>query len=93
MISAYFTRQGFVSVEPLPETERFNSSFFSKAILLNTVQFASIFRPKMQAQGSWMHIDHATPPNSALSLKKTEELGFTRLIRPLISMISFYSAD
>jgi hypothetical protein len=29
-----------------------------------------------------MHIDKAKPHNSALSLEKTEELGFTRLAQP-----------
>jgi hypothetical protein len=79
MISAYFTHQGFVSVEAFPETEQFNSTFFIEIILLNIVQFMSVFRAKMQAQGYWMHIENAKSRNSALSLQKTEELGFTRL--------------
>jgi hypothetical protein len=54
MISAYFTRQGFVSVEALPETERFNSTLFTEIILPNIVQSISVFRPKMQAQCYWM---------------------------------------
>jgi hypothetical protein len=43
MISAYFTRQGFVSIEALPETERFNSTFFIETILPNIVQSMSLF--------------------------------------------------
>jgi hypothetical protein len=82
MISAYFTRQGFVSVEAFPETERFNSTSFTETILLNVVQSASAFRPKMHAQGYWMQIDNATSHNPALSLQKTEELGFARLAQP-----------
>jgi hypothetical protein len=35
MISAYFTGQGFVFVEALPETERFNSTFFTETIIPN----------------------------------------------------------
>jgi hypothetical protein len=66
MISAYFTRQGFISVEALPETERFNSTFFVETILLNIIQFMSVFHPKMQAQGYWMHVDNAKFHNSAL---------------------------
>jgi hypothetical protein len=38
----------------------------------------SVFRPKIQAQGYWMHINNVGCQNSALSLSKTEELGFTR---------------
>jgi hypothetical protein len=79
IISVYFTRQGFVSVEALPETERFNFTFLIEIILLNIVQFVNVFRPKMQGQSYWMHIDNVQSHNSALSIQKTEELGFTRL--------------
>jgi hypothetical protein len=51
MISAYFTPQGFISVETLSKTERFNSTFFTETILPNSIQCVSVFRPKMQAQG------------------------------------------
>jgi hypothetical protein len=82
MISAYFTRQGFVSIEALPETERFNSTFFTETILPSIVQSLIVSRPKMQARGYWIHIDNAKPHNSGLSLRKTEELGFIRLPQP-----------
>jgi hypothetical protein len=82
MISAYFTRQGFVSVEALPETERFNYIFFIDTILPNIVQSVNVFRPNMQVQGDWMQIDNAQSHNSALSFQKTEELRFTRLAHP-----------
>jgi hypothetical protein len=89
MISVYFTRQGFVSVEILPKTERFNSIFFIETILLNIIQSLNVFRLKMQAQDYWMHIDKAKPHNSALSVQKTEELGFTRLSqRPYFSDVA-----
>jgi hypothetical protein len=85
MISAYFTRQGFVSIEALPETERFNSTFFTETILPSIVQSLIVSRPKMQARGYSINIDRATPHNSGLSLRKTEELGFTRLPQPSYS--------
>jgi hypothetical protein len=85
MISAYFTRQGFVSIEKLPETQRFSSAFFTQTILPSLVQFVGLFRPKMQAQGYSLHINNSTSHNSPLSLHKTEELGFTRLPQPLSS--------
>jgi hypothetical protein len=47
MISAYFTRQGFVSIEAFPETEQFNSVFFTEVILPNLVQSMSLLRLKM----------------------------------------------
>jgi hypothetical protein len=82
MVLAYFARQGFVSVAILPETERFNSTFFTETILRNVIQSVSIFRPKMQVQDYWIYIDNAKSHNSALSLQKTEELGFIRLAQP-----------
>jgi hypothetical protein len=82
MISAYFTRQGFVSIEALPETERSNYTFFTEIILASIVQSLIVSRPKMQARGYWIHIDNAKPHNSGLSLRKKEELGFTRLPQP-----------
>jgi hypothetical protein len=85
MISAYFTSQGFVSIETLPEAERFNSTFFTEKILLSFVQSMSLLRPKMQAQGYSLHIDNAKSHNSALSLHKIEELKFTRLSQPTYS--------
>jgi hypothetical protein len=85
MISAYFTCQQFVSIERLIEIENFNSASFTEIILRSFVQSVNLFRPKMQAQGYWMHIDNATRHNSALSLQKTEERTFTRLSQPLHS--------
>jgi hypothetical protein len=82
MISAYFTRQGLVSIEALPETERFHSTFFTETILASIVQSLIASRPKMQARCYWIHIDDAKPHNSGLSLRKTEELGFTWLPQP-----------
>jgi hypothetical protein len=81
VISAYFILQGFVSVETLPKTERFNSTFFTEIILPNVVQSVSVFRLKMQAQNYWMDIDNAKSHNSALSLQKIGELGFIRLVQ------------
>jgi hypothetical protein len=51
MISAYFTRQRFVSIQALPETEQFNSTFSIITILPNILQFVSVFHSKIQAQG------------------------------------------
>jgi hypothetical protein len=56
MISAHFTRQGFVSIEIFPETCQFNSIFFTKTISPSFVQSANLFHPKMQAQGHWRHV-------------------------------------
>jgi hypothetical protein len=82
MISAYFTRQGFVSVEALPETEQFNSTFFTETVLPSIVRSVSVFCPTMEAQGYWMQMNKAKLPNSALSFEKTEVFGCTRLTQP-----------
>jgi hypothetical protein len=82
MISAYFIRQGFISIEALPETEWSNSALFTEIILPNLVQSVSLLRPKMQTQCYWLYIDNVKSHNSALSLSKTEELRFTRLPQP-----------
>jgi hypothetical protein len=79
LISAYFTRQKFVSIEKLPETERFNSAFFTETMPPSLVQSVSLLRPKMQAQASWLHIDNASSDDFALSLHEIEELAFSRL--------------
>jgi hypothetical protein len=91
MISAYFTRQGFVFIETFPEIEQFNFSFFTQKILSSFVLSVSLLRPKMQADGYWLDIDNAELHNSPLSLHKTEELGFTRL--PSHSIILTWPRD
>jgi hypothetical protein len=83
MISAYFICEMFVSIEALPEIEQFNFAFVTETIFPNHVQCVSLLRPKMQAQGYWLHIDNAKSHNSALSLHKTEELRVTKLPQPL----------
>jgi hypothetical protein len=74
MISAYFTRQGFVSIEALPKTEQFNSVFFTEKILLKFVQLENLFCPKMQIHAYLLHIDNGTFHNSPLSLHSTKQL-------------------
>jgi hypothetical protein len=56
MISAYFTRQRFISIEELLETGRFNSSFFVEKIISSLIRSVSLLHPRMQAQGNWREI-------------------------------------
>jgi hypothetical protein len=42
--------------------------------------------PENQAQVHWLQIGIAPPHHSALSLHKTEELGFTKLPQPSYSL-------
>jgi hypothetical protein len=77
MVSAFFTREGFISVESLPDTDRFNSTIDAQTVLPSIVRFVRVFRPKMHGRCYWMHIDNAKPHNSAFSPQKIEVLGFT----------------
>jgi hypothetical protein len=70
MISTYFTRRAFFAVEILPQTERFNSPFFTETILAHSVQSVNAFRPKMQSQGHYMYIDNAQFHNSPCHFRK-----------------------
>jgi hypothetical protein len=78
MLSAYFSRTGFVSIEFLPQRQNCNSHFFTEIILPSIVENISVARPKLKATAVNMHMDNAKPHNSRLSLQKIEEY---RLIR------------
>jgi hypothetical protein len=76
ILSAYFSRTGFVSIEFLLRGQNYNSRFFAEIILLNIVENLSVVRPKLKAIAAHLHIDNAKPHNSRLSLQKIEEYGF-----------------
>jgi hypothetical protein len=78
MFSVYFIHQRFFH-QNTSEKEQFNSAFFTLTILLNIVGSVNVLRPKMQAQGDWLHIDNAKLHNAALLLQKIKETEFTRL--------------
>jgi hypothetical protein len=83
MFSVYFTRQGLVSIETLPKREQFNSAFFTLIIFSSIVGSVSVLRLKMWTQDYCPHIDDAKLHNVALSLQKTEEARFTKLLQQL----------
>jgi hypothetical protein len=68
MLSAYFSRTGFVSIEFLPQGQDYNSYFFTEIILPSIVENLSVARPKLKTTASHLHIDDAKPHNSRLSL-------------------------
>jgi histone-lysine N-methyltransferase SETMAR len=82
MLSAYFSRLGFVSIEFLPHGQNFNSQFFTETILPSLVAGLSVYRPKLKAAGAHLHIDNAKPHNSQLSIQKIKEYGFIRVPQP-----------
>jgi hypothetical protein len=47
MVSAYFSRCGFVSVEFLPMGQKYNSPFFTKAVLPSIEKKRAECRPKL----------------------------------------------
>jgi histone-lysine N-methyltransferase SETMAR len=82
MLSAYFSRTGFVSIEFLPQGQNYKSHFFTEIILPSIVENLSIARPKLKTTAAHLHIDNAKPHNSWLSLQKIEEYGFIRMPQP-----------
>jgi hypothetical protein len=87
MFSIYFTRRGVISIDTLTRTERFNYIFFTITVFQSVAENIKAFCPKMQAQGSWLHIDNAKLHNTALSLQKTEETRFIKLPHRHIPLI------
>jgi hypothetical protein len=85
MLSAYFLRTGFVSIEFPPQGQNYNSHFFMEIILPSIVENLSVARPKLKATAAHPHTDNAKPHNFRLSLQKIEEHGFIRVPQPLNS--------
>jgi transposase len=82
MISAYFSRCGFVSVEFLPMRQKYNSQFFTETVLLSIEKKHAECRPKLQTTAAHLHVDNAKPLPSKLSIEKIEELGFILVPQP-----------
>jgi histone-lysine N-methyltransferase SETMAR len=82
MLSAYFSPTGFVSIEFLPEGQKYNSQFFAETILPSLVTRLSVRRPKLKATAAHLHLENAKPHNSWLSIEKMEESGFIRVRQP-----------
>jgi histone-lysine N-methyltransferase SETMAR len=79
MLSAYFSRTGFVSIEFLPQRQKCNSQFFTEIILPSLSARLSVRRPKLKATAARLHSDNGKPHNSRLSIEKMEEYGFIRV--------------
>jgi hypothetical protein len=82
ILSAYFSRTDFVSIEFLPQGQNYNSHFFTEIILPSVVKNLSVARSKLKATAAHLHLDNAKPHNSQLSLQKIEEYGFIRVPQP-----------
>jgi hypothetical protein len=82
MVSVYFSRCGFVSVEFLPMGQKYRSHFFSKTVLPRTEKKLAECRPKLRTTAAHLHVDTAKPHISKMSIEENEELGFILVPQP-----------
>jgi histone-lysine N-methyltransferase SETMAR len=82
MVSAYFSRCGFVSVEFLPMGQKYNSQFFTETVLPSLEQKLVECRPKLRTTAAHLHVDNAKRHTSKMSIEKIEELGFILVSQP-----------
>jgi histone-lysine N-methyltransferase SETMAR len=82
MVSAYFSRCGFVSVEFLPMGQKYNSQFFTETVLPSIEKKLAKYRPKLRTTAAHLHVDNAKPYTSKMSIEKIEELGFILVPQP-----------
>jgi hypothetical protein len=82
MLSAYFSRTGFISLESLPQRQKYNSQFFAETILPSLAENLSVCPPKLKSTAAYLLIESAKLHNSRLSIPKPEEYGFIRVPQP-----------
>jgi histone-lysine N-methyltransferase SETMAR len=82
MLSVYFTRWGFVSIEFLPQGQNYNSQFFIETILPSIEMKMAEHRPRLGATGAHPHMDNAKPHRSKKSIEKGDEMGFVLVPHP-----------
>jgi hypothetical protein len=85
MVSAYFSRCGFVSIEFLPMAQEYNSQFFIETVLPSIENKLAECRAKSRTTAAHIHADNAKRPTSKLSIEKIEALGFILVPQPLYS--------
>jgi hypothetical protein len=76
MVSAYFSRCGFVPVEFLPTGQRHNSHFFPEPVSPGIERKLAKCRPKLRTTVAHLRIDNATPHICNTSIEKIDGLGF-----------------
>jgi transposase len=82
MVSAYFSRCGFVSVEFLPMGQKYNSQFFTETVLPSFEKKHLECCPKLRTTAAHLHVDNAKSHSSKMSIEKIEELGFILVPQP-----------
>jgi hypothetical protein len=86
MVSAYFSRCSFVSVEFLPMRQKYNWQFFTETVLPSIENKLAECRPKLRTTAAHFHVDSAKPHISKMSNEKIEELGFILVPQPPYSI-------
>jgi histone-lysine N-methyltransferase SETMAR len=82
MVSGYFSRCGFVSVEFLPMGQKYNLQFFTETVLPSIEKKLAECRPKLRTRAAHLHVDNAKPDTSKMSIQKIEELSFILVPQP-----------
>jgi hypothetical protein len=88
MVSAYFSRRGFVSVEFLPMGQKYNSQFFAETVVPSIEKKLAECRPKLRTIAAHLHVDNAKPRTSKMSIEKIEDLCFILVPQALYSPTS-----
>jgi hypothetical protein len=83
-VSAHFCRGGFVSIEFLPDGQKYNSLFSTEIVLPSIERKFAELRRKLRVIPAHLHIDNARPHTSKISVEKIEELRFIRVITAII---------
>lgn len=79
MVSAYFGHGDFVSIEFLPDGQKYNSLFFTETISPSIERKLAECRQKLQTIVAHLHIDNMRPHMFKISIEKIEELGFIKV--------------
>jgi hypothetical protein len=68
MLSAYFSHNGFVSIELRPQGQKDNSQFFAETLVPSFVTSLPVGRPRLKATLAHIHINNAKHHNSQFSI-------------------------
>jgi hypothetical protein len=88
MVSACFSRCGFVPVGFLPMGQKYNSQFFAEMVLRIIEKKLAEHRPKLRTTADHLHVDDAKPHTSKMSIGNIEVLGFILVPQPPYSPTS-----
>jgi histone-lysine N-methyltransferase SETMAR len=85
MVSVYFSRWGFVSVEFLPMEQKYNSQFFTETVTPRIEQKLAGCPPKLRTTTAHLRLDNAKLHAYKMFIEKIEELGFILVPQPPFS--------